>query len=76
MIEFENIFKSIDSDKDGVLNRQELLICMFCFNLAMHSLGYRNMTIEDIDKMIVEVDLNQNNVVEFSEFLKVNFQII
>ena len=29
------------------------------------------MTKDDVDKMIAEVDLNQNNLIEFSEFLKV-----
>lgn len=37
----------------------------------MHSLGYRNMTTEDVDKLIAEVDLNKNNLIEFSEFLRV-----
>ena len=37
----------------------------------MHSLGYRDMTKDDVDKMIAEVDLNQNKLIEFSEFLKV-----
>ena len=44
----------------------------------MHSLGYRNMTTDDVDKMIAEVDLNKNELVEFSEFLRVKiftFQI-
>jgi Ca2+-binding EF-hand superfamily protein len=37
----------------------------------MKNLGYRNMTNDDVEKLIVEVDLNKNNLVEFSEFLKV-----
>lgn len=37
----------------------------------MHSLGYRNITSDDVEKLIAEVDLNKNEVVEFSEFLKV-----
>lgn len=42
----------------------------------MHSLGFRNMTSDDVEKMIAEIDLNQNTLVEFSEFLKVNLKII
>lgn len=37
----------------------------------MHSLGYRNLTNDDVAKLIAEVDLNKNEVIEFSEFLKV-----
>ncbi len=39
----------------------------------MHSLGYRNMTSDDVEKLISEVDLNKNEVVEFTEFLKVKY---
>lgn len=39
----------------------------------MHSLGYRNMTSDDVEKLISEVDLNKNEVVEFTEFLKVQY---
>jgi hypothetical protein len=39
----------------------------------MHSLGYRNITSDDVEKLISEVDLNKNEVVEFSEFLKVQY---
>ena len=38
---------------------------------AMHSLGHKTLTEKDIDKMISEVDLNQNHLIEFKEFLKV-----
>jgi Ca2+-binding EF-hand superfamily protein len=37
----------------------------------MHALGYRNLKEQDIEKMISEVDLNKNGLLEFSEFLKV-----
>ena len=39
----------------------------------MHSLGYRNITSDDVEKLISEVDLNKNEVVEFTEFLKVKY---
>ena len=41
------------------------------FKLAMQELGHKEMTHEDVEKMIAEVDLNKNHEVEFSEFLKV-----
>ena len=37
----------------------------------MHSLGYRSLKMQDIEKLISEVDLNNNHLIEFSEFLKV-----
>ncbi len=39
----------------------------------MHSLGYRNMSSDDVEKLISEVDLNKDSVVEFSEFLRVRY---
>ena len=35
----------------------------------MHSLGYREMSDDDIIKMVSEIDLNQDQSVEFSEYL-------
>ena len=72
MLEYENIFKGIDINKDGVIDRDEILKSKYRYLfLAMHSLGYRSMSIEDVEKMIAEVDLNKNNLIEFSEFLQV-----
>lgn len=35
----------------------------------MHSMGYRSMVETDVEKMIAEVDLNDNKQVEWNEFL-------
>jgi len=61
----------MDIDKDGFINRDELLQSKYLYYSAMHSLGHKTLTEKDIDKMISEVDLNQNHLIEFKEFLKV-----
>ena len=41
------------------------------YKLALQTLGYKSTTHDDVDKMVAEIDLNKNDVVEFAEFLKV-----
>ena len=47
---------------------------MFIYKV-MRTLGYNNIAKDEVEKMITEVDLNKNNLIEFSEFLKVNLNI-
>jgi hypothetical protein len=61
-LEYENIFKAIDINKDGVIEKAEL-------KTVMHSIGYRDMSDDDVTKLIAEVDLNSDKQVSFSEFL-------
>jgi plastin-1 len=60
--EYQTIFKQLDQNKDGSIQKAELLS-------AMHSLGYRTMKDDDVVKMIAEVDLNNDKSVQFNEFL-------
>ena len=64
MQEYEDIFKAIDTNGDGAIERVEL-------KKTLHQLGYEDISDGDVEKMIKEVDLNKNEVVEFSEFLRV-----
>ena len=57
------IFKQLDTNKDGKIDKTELL------NL-MHGLGYRTMKVSDVEALIAEIDLNDNKEIEFSEYLK------
>lgn len=62
LFEYENCFKSLDKDKSGCIDAAELLS-------AFHSMGYRDMTENDAKSIIKEVDLNNNQKVEYSEFI-------
>ena len=53
----------MDKNKDGAIDRSELLS-------LMHGLGYRTMKDGDVNAMIAEIDLNNNNTIEFNEYLK------
>jgi hypothetical protein len=71
IIEYEHIFKAIDTNKDAVIEKTEL-------KTVMHSMGYRDMSEDDITKMISEIDLNEDKKVSFNEFLQMmkNFKKI
>jgi|LauGreDrversion4_2_1035121.scaffolds.fasta_scaffold85354_2 plastin-1 len=57
------IFKQIDTDNDGIIQRSELLA-------AMQNMGYRSLSEDDITKMISEVDLNDDKQIQYSEYLQ------
>jgi hypothetical protein len=57
------MFKAIDINKDGVIEKSEL-------KTVMHSMGYRDMSDNDVTKLISEIDLNDDKQVSFSEFLQ------
>jgi len=60
--EYETVFKSIDKDKDGHIDASELLN-------VFHCLGYRDMKEADMIPIIKEVDLNNNQKIEYQEFI-------
>lgn len=60
--EYEKIFKSVDKDKSGFVEKAELL-------QMMHNLGYRTVTEDDIGKILAEIDLNNDKKISFSEYL-------
>ena len=60
--EYEKMFKSMDTDKSGFIEKGELL-------KVMHNLGYRSMVEEDLTKILAEIDLNKDQKVSFKEYL-------
>ena len=60
--EYEKMFKSMDTDKSGFIEKGEPL-------KVMHNLGYRSMVEEDLTKILAEIDLNKDQKVSFKEYL-------
>lgn len=60
--EYETVFKSIDKNKDGHIDASELVSIFHC-------LGYRDMKESDAKVIIKEVDLNNNQKIEYQEFI-------
>lgn len=60
--EYEKMFKAMDTDKSGLIEKSELL-------KVMHNLGYRSMVEEDLTKILAEIDLNKDQKVSFKEYL-------
>lgn len=60
--EYEVVFRSIDKNSDGHIDKNEL-------QYAFHCLGYRDMGEKEVVELIKSVDLNKNNMVEYNEFL-------
>ena len=56
--EYEKMFKSMDTDKSGFIEKGELL-------KVMHNLGYRSMVEEDLTKILAEIDLNKQGPKSF-----------
>jgi plastin-1 len=61
--EYEKIFRSVDVNKSGSVDKTELLA-------MLHNLGYRTLKDEDIANLLNGVDLNSDGQITFMEFLK------
>ncbi len=72
MKQFSNL--STKTVTESSINKKSSKVINYLIK-ALHQLGYKS-TQEDVDKMVSEIDLNKNETVEFSEFLKVNFCFI
>eukprot|EP01095_Lingulamoeba_sp_RSL-Kostka_P001434 TRINITY_DN1200_c2_g3_i1.p1 TRINITY_DN1200_c2_g3~~TRINITY_DN1200_c2_g3_i1.p1 ORF type:complete len:203 (-),score=90.66 TRINITY_DN1200_c2_g3_i1:139-747(-) len=59
--QFKDSFNLFDMDGDGFITAKELSLMMKCMG--------RDTTIQQAEKMIMEVDENKNGTVEFDEFL-------
>ena len=59
--DFQDIFDQFDKDKDGKISGKELAN-------AMVSMG-QNPTEDEINEMMREVDLNQDGLIDFDEFM-------
>jgi len=65
----QSTFKSYDANKDGQLDQKELLN-------ALHSLGHRNTTEDELTKLMQEMDLNKDGNIQFIEYVKLMKTII
>jgi hypothetical protein len=57
----ENAFKGIDKNRDGVIDRSELLH-------ALHAQGQRHLTEKDITDLMTGLDINKDGQIQFSEY--------
>lgn len=57
----ENAFKAIDKNRDGKIDRSELLT-------TLHSQGQRHLTEDDVANMISTLDINKDGCIQFSEY--------
>jgi len=55
-------FNRIDTDEDGTISKTELAY-------VMQTLG-ENLTAEDMEALMVDIDLNSNGKIDFDEFVK------
>ena len=60
---YQKTFKSYDKNKNGTIERNELVG-------LLHALGYRDLKSEDVDEALKNMDLNNDKVISFSEFLQ------
>lgn len=60
----ENAFKAIDKNRDGAIERSELMS-------ALHSQGQRHITEDDLTELIKSMDLNKDGQIQFSEYATV-----
>lgn len=59
----QNTFKSFDKNKDGKIDRSELMS-------ALHSQGQRSVSEEDLDKLFAQLDINKDGFIQFVEYVK------
>ena len=59
--ELQEVFDQFDKDKDGKISSKEL-------ENAMQSMG-QNPTVDEVNQMMQEVDLNQDGKIDFDEFM-------
>jgi hypothetical protein len=60
----ERVFKAFDTNKNGVMERNEFLE-------LLHALGHRELKQEDADALMDGVDIKDRNSMTFTEFLNV-----
>ena len=63
-LELQHAFKCYDTDKNGTMDMKE-------FKQVLKDLGKRDVTEEQVAKMMAEHDQNKDSVLAWSEFLEV-----
>ena len=63
-IELQHAFKCYDTDKNGTMDMSE-------FKQVLKDLGKRDVSEEQVAKMMAEHDQNKDNTLSWSEFLEV-----
>jgi Ca2+-binding EF-hand superfamily protein len=58
-----NIFQQLDADKNGVLTKEEFRVAHKFFGEKTYMLD------EEIDKIFMMVDTNNNGAIDYSEFI-------
>ncbi len=64
LIELQHAFKCYDVDKNGTMDMSE-------FKQVLKDLGKRDVTEEQVTKMMAEHDQNKDHTLSWSEFLEV-----
>ena len=66
---FEKVFKEYDHNKNGVMEKNELLT-------LLHALGYRDLKEEDVTKAMSGLELKDSTKITFTEFLNLMLQFV
>ena len=66
---FEKVFKEYDHNKNGVMEKNELLT-------LLHALGYRDLKEEDVTKAMSGLELKDPTKITFTEFLNLMLQFV
>ena len=64
-IELQDVFKHYDVNKDGNMDSKE-------FKKVCVDLGHREITDDQVQEMIKQVDRNNDNLIQWNEFLDVS----
>merc|ERR1719333_1975666 len=62
-IVLKKMFEAADKDDSGALDREEV-------KEALDALGFTFTTDKDVDKIMRKADLDENEVIDFEEFVK------
>jgi len=66
--ELRDVFRMMDTNGDGKLSREELL------NQFSKTMGY-NAASDEVDRIMAEVDTDNNGYIDYTEFLKATLDI-